>query len=204
MALKQSKRLATSASVDCDAKKLKQNEVHLASLLHDNSQVTAVDSPPSQQVQELTCEMSSTKRARWFKNRQGQYRLEIMKLDECGQPTDSILILDEDQFLQLHKHFEAMQEALLDAERGENINIRIDLGQLIILSVKSDFMVIDIRRHFFPRQNAVTDNESSQKMQSMIATRRGISLTYKESLTFRKFCFNVALTIPPPLFYTNM
>ncbi len=180
-----------------------KTDVDLIALLQEDSQLFAVDAATVQaslrtQVTEMTCELSNFKKARWFQNQAGQYRLEILKFDSNGQRTESGVILDEAQFVTLHQHFGELQQALLDAEHGESVSIKTDVGKLIMATVKSEYMVVDIRKYFFPRQIAVNGDAPQQ---DPIPTRRGISLTYRESIVFRKFCCEVALTLPPVGFY---
>ena len=109
------------------------------------------------------------KRVVRFKSSEGEFRLDLRKLDENGNPTSAGIVLDKAQFETFASLLPQLEEKLEDAIRGKSTNFKKDIGGNAMVKVNDDFCCVDIRHYYLDR------NDGTRK-----PTKRGITFNKNE------------------------
>ena len=120
--------------------------------------------------------ISKYKRIVRFVSSEGEFRLDLRKLDENGNPTSAGIVLDKAQFETFASSLPQLEEKLEDTIRGKVTNFKKDIGGNAMVKVNDDYCCVDIRHYYLDR------NDGTRK-----PTKRGI--------TFNKNEFDVAKSL---------
>ena len=104
-----------------------------------------------------------------FVSSEGEFRLDLRKLDENGNPTSAGILLDKAQFETFASSLPQLEEKLEDAIRGMSTYFRKDIGGNAMVKVYDDYCCVDIR-HYYPDRNDGTRKP----------TKRGITFNKNE------------------------
>ena len=94
---------------------------------------------------------------------EGEFRLDLRKLDENGNPTSAGIVLDKAQFETFASLLPQLEEKLEDAIRGKSTNFKKDIGGNSMVQESDDYCCVDIRHYYLDR------NDGTRK-----PTKRGI------------------------------
>ena len=113
--------------------------------------------------------ISKYKRIVRFVSSEGEFRLDLRKLDENGNPTSAGIVLDKAQFETFASLLPQLEEKLEDAIRGKSTNFKKDIGGNAMVKVNDDYCCVDIRHYYLDR------NDGTRK-----PTKRGITFNKNE------------------------
>ena len=124
--------------------------------------------------------ISKYKRIVRFVSSEGEFRLDLRKLDENGNPTSAGIVLDKAQFETFASSLPQLEEKLEDAIRGKVTNFKKDIGGNAMVKVNDDYCCVDIRHYYLDR------NDGTRK-----PTKRGITFNKNEFEIVKSLLFTL-------------
>ena len=113
--------------------------------------------------------ISKYKRIVRFVSSEGEFRLDLRKLGENGNPTSAGIVLDKAQFETFASLLPQLEEKVEDAIRGKSTNFKKGIGGNAMVKVNDDYCCVDIRHYYLDR------NDGTRK-----PTQRGITFNKNE------------------------
>ena len=124
--------------------------------------------------------ISKYKRIVRFVSSEGEFRLDLRKLGESGNPTSAGIVLDKAQFETFASSLPQLEEKLEDAIRGKVTNFKKDIGGNAMVKVNDDYCCVDIRHYYLDR------NDGTRK-----PTKRGITFNKNEFEIVKSLLFTL-------------
>ena len=125
------------------------------------------------------CQLSNSKKMLCYLNKHQQFRLDIRRYGDNGERTEKGVSLDLNQFRKLYELLDNIEEAYLDClNRGEQIEIKHELGCMIYVTLSYQCPCVDLRAHF------IKDNV-------LLPTKRGCALNLSEFFKFKNFMHSI-------------
>jgi hypothetical protein len=114
--------------------------------------------PPEEEKRSQNDEIKSYSIGRFkkivqFKSSDGEFRLDLRKLDADGNPTGSGIVLDRKQFETLISLMPLLDEKLDDAMREPALEYKRDIGGNAFVNVSGTFGTVDVRHYYFDRRD---------------------------------------------------
>ena len=119
-----------------------------------------------------------------FKSFEGEFRLNLRKLNENGNATIAGIVLDKAQFESFASFLPQLEEKLEDTIRGNTTNFKKDIGGNAMIKVNDDYGCIDVRHYYFDR------NDSSRK-----PIKRGVTFNKNECDVVKSLLYTMMISV---------
>ena len=87
------------------------------------------------------------------KSSEGEFQLDLRKLDENGNATSAGIVPDKAQFEQFALSLPQLEEKLEDQIRGTSTNFKKDIGGNATIKVNDNYCCVDVRYYYLDRKD---------------------------------------------------